>query len=407
MLGRSQQASGPTKVSVRVAGRTFEVDLELLKKHSCYFAKCFHKLPQDALQIPLELQDVKPEVFEALVLFMETGFLDADPFTALDIYEAAMLLGVHRAVKEIKRITLIGSKMERLLVWYRTTNKGSSGRERQAALRLVASRFDEVVADERFLRLSVAEVVPLFSCSRLGTSGELPVFVAALRWLNHDYNKRQQYVVQLLKCVRFSLMSREEIVHCFHPPLLTNITRFPSVAFMVLSAFGVVCLQEEGREHLLSRFASQPRTYLCPKPDGQPQLWPLPPPPEGSVAYRRHRAATVLQTWWRVRKARLDLAARRREKMLASGAVDEPGARRWLGDEAVANWPRSTIQVAKSNESVDSDTSAKTSPGHAKEPFTPILKVVIKDGTWRNFMVARMQCSFHGEYSAHIRTIQQ
>ncbi|XP_077531484.1 uncharacterized protein LOC144143561 [Haemaphysalis longicornis] len=365
-------------VNVRVAGRTFEVDLELLKKHSCYFAKCFHKLPQDALRIPLELQDVKPEVFEALVLFMETGFLDADPFTALDIYEAAMLLGVHRAVKEIKRITLIGSKMERLLVWYRTANKGSSGRERQAALRLVASRFDEVVADERFLRLSVAEVVPLFSCSRLGTSGELSVFVAALRWLNHDYSKRQQYVVQLLKCVRFSLMSREEIVHCFHPPLLSNITRFPSVAFMVLSAFGVVCLQEEGREHLLSRFASQPRTYLCPKQDGQPQLWPLPAPPEGSVAQRRHRAATVLQTWWRVHKARLDLAARRREKLLATGAVDEPqsGAlRAWPSDDGAANWLHGTIEAAKSNESVDSDTSAKTS----KEPFTPILKVVIKD----------------------------
>ncbi|XP_037555771.2 kelch repeat and BTB domain-containing protein 4 [Dermacentor silvarum] len=169
MSGRSQTPGGT--VSVRVAGRTFEVDLELLKKHSCYFAKCFHKLPQEALRIPLELQDVKPEVFEALVLFMETGFLDADPFTALDIYEASMLLGVHRAIKEIKRITLIGSKMERLLVWYRTANKGSSGRDRQAALRLVASRFDEVVADERFLRLSVAEVVPLFSCSRLGTSG--------------------------------------------------------------------------------------------------------------------------------------------------------------------------------------------------------------------------------------------
>ncbi|CAN7940918.1 unnamed protein product [Ixodes pacificus] len=141
----------------------FEVDLDLLKRQSCYFAKCFHKLPQEALRIPLELQDVKPEVFEALLLFMQTGYLDADPFTALDLYEAAVLLGVHKAIKEIKRVSA---------------------------------------------------------------------------WLNHDYTKRQQYLVQLLKCIRFSMMNREEIVHCFHPPLLSNIARFPSVAFMILGAFG-------------------------------------------------------------------------------------------------------------------------------------------------------------------------
>ncbi|XP_037527714.1 uncharacterized protein LOC119405034 [Rhipicephalus sanguineus] len=328
---------------------------------------------------------------------METGFLDADPFMALDIYEASMLLGIHRAIKEIKRISLIGSKMERLLVWYRTANKGSSGRDRQAALRLVASRFDEVVADERFLRLSVAEVVPLFSCSRLGTSGEVPVFLAALRWLNHDYCKRQQYVVQLLKCVRFSLMSREEIVHCFHPPLLSNITRFPSVAFMVLAAFGVVSLQEEGREHLLSRFASQPRTFLCPKPDDQHQtsLWPLPGPPEGSVAQRRHRAATALQTAWRVRKARRDLALKRRQAKGVSmtdvadtdvGTADSYAPRTHLRESSLKNVNDTSgveaskeAQSVKSNESVTSDSSTRTMPSPVKEPFTPILKVVIKE----------------------------
>lgn len=53
------------------------------------------------------MQDVKPEVFEALLLFMQTGYLDADPFTALDLYEAAVLLGVHKAIKEIKRVSAL------------------------------------------------------------------------------------------------------------------------------------------------------------------------------------------------------------------------------------------------------------------------------------------------------------
>lgn len=48
---------------------------------------------------------MKAEIFEALVLFMETGYLDADPVSALDLYEAAMMLGIHKAIKEIKRVS--------------------------------------------------------------------------------------------------------------------------------------------------------------------------------------------------------------------------------------------------------------------------------------------------------------
>ncbi|KAL1430658.1 hypothetical protein MTO96_002264 [Rhipicephalus appendiculatus] len=405
--GRSQTLGGT--VSVRVGGRTFEVDLELLKKHSCYFAKCFHKLPQEALKIPLELQDVKPEVFEALVLFMETGFLDADPFMALDIYEASMLLGVHRAIKEIKRISLIGSKMERLLVWYRTANKGSSGRDRQAALRLVASRFDEVVADERFLRLSVAEVVPLFSCSRLGTSGEVSVFLAALRWLNHDYCKRQQYVVQLLKCVRFSLMSREEIVHCFHPPLLSNITRFPSVAFMVLAAFWNVCNRVMLRTTGWCRYRRKAASTCC---QGSPASRAPSFAPSRTVSTRHHcgHSRDLLRAAWlsgdiapppRCRppggSERRDgiLAAKRRQVKGASmtdgadtdvGIADSQAPRTFVHESPLKNVNDTNgveaskeTQSVKSNESVTSDSSTRTMPSPVKEPFTPILKVVIKD----------------------------
>ncbi|XP_064490077.1 uncharacterized protein LOC135401542 [Ornithodoros turicata] len=360
-------------VKIHVPDKTFEVDLDLLKRHSCYFAKCFHKLPQEALKIPLELNDVKAEVFETLLLFMQTGYLDTDPWNALELYNAASLLGVHKAIKELRRISRMDSRLERLLVWYRNVNKTGGGRERQAALRMVAARFDEVVADERFVRLGFTEVIPVLSCSTLGTSRELAVFLAVLKWLNADYGRRQQHVAQMFKCIRFSLMSREEIVHCFYPPVLPQVTRFPSIAFMLFTAYGVVSLREEGREHLMAKYANQPRIYLLADKKGPP-LWDLPDPPENSAAYKRHKAATVIQCSWRRKQARRELNRLRREKELAqehggttvplNKAAPEGGETKTSGDESSED---------------SSDDSNKTQQSPSREPFTPFFKVVIKD----------------------------
>ncbi|KAK8770747.1 hypothetical protein V5799_012781 [Amblyomma americanum] len=192
--------------------------------------------------------------------------------------------------------------MERLLVWYRTANKGNNARDRQAALRLVASRFDEVVADERFLRLSVAEVVPLFSCSRLGTSG-------------------------LVK-----------------PTSTYNITNFSMVPCDVQGS-----LLAGGRQGAPAVQVRQSATDLSLSQ-------------AGSSAANSFVDAVEKETTAATVHAQPTSA----EVSPLKGARDPHGSK--------------DSQLAKSTESMSSDSSTKTMPSPVREPFTPIMKVVIKDG---------------------------
>ncbi|KAH6921401.1 hypothetical protein HPB50_027611 [Hyalomma asiaticum] len=65
---------------------------------------------------------------------------------------------------------------------------------------------------------------------------ETELFLAALSWLGAKWPTREQHVVELLKCVRFSSMSMEEAVACFHPPLLPEVTSKTEVREMLNNA---------------------------------------------------------------------------------------------------------------------------------------------------------------------------
>lgn len=45
------------------------------------------------------------------------------------------------------------------------------------------------------------------------------MYVAALAWLDHDYERRRSIEEQVLDCVRFPLIDDQTLMRCFKPPL--------------------------------------------------------------------------------------------------------------------------------------------------------------------------------------------
>ena len=70
------------------------------------------------------------------------------------------------------------------------------------------------------------------------------MFLAALNWLNQDYENRADYAVPVMECVRFSCMSMEEIVACFQPPFLPQVTQIREVQMMLFRATAYVLKSE-------------------------------------------------------------------------------------------------------------------------------------------------------------------
>ncbi|GBN49522.1 hypothetical protein AVEN_236298-1 [Araneus ventricosus] len=104
------------------------------------------------------------------------------------------------------------------------------------ALRLLTHRFEESICDPQFLYLDLNCVMELLSAQSIGARSEVLVFLAALNWLSHDYARRQDHAVKVMGCVRFSSMTMDEIVACYHPPFLPQLLEVPEVVTMLFKA---------------------------------------------------------------------------------------------------------------------------------------------------------------------------
>lgn len=67
--------------------------------------------------------------------------------------------------------------------------------------------FLPLVASSEFLGMNAKEVIFLFYQDTLCVNSEDEVFFAAVRWLEHDWTKRQKYLAQVMAAIRMRLLS--------------------------------------------------------------------------------------------------------------------------------------------------------------------------------------------------------
>ncbi|KAG8172467.1 hypothetical protein JTE90_018798, partial [Oedothorax gibbosus] len=91
---------------------------------------------------------------------------------------------------------------------------------------------------------------------------EVVVFLAALKWINHDFLQREEFIVEIFRCIRFTEMTMQEIVACFHPPILPGVVEMTEIKKMLLNATCYLCARAVHQEHLFDKLRSAPRTLL-------------------------------------------------------------------------------------------------------------------------------------------------
>ncbi|GFT19240.1 BTB domain-containing protein [Nephila pilipes] len=127
------------------------------------------------------------------------------------------------------------------------------------ALKLLTHRFEEAICAPEFLQLDVNCVMELLSAQSIGARSEVLVFLAALNWLNHDYENRQDYAVKVMECVRFSSMTMDEIVACYHPPFLPQLLDKPEIVMHLFRATCYITAKFLGQQAWFKHFGRQKR----------------------------------------------------------------------------------------------------------------------------------------------------
>ncbi|XP_068188478.1 kelch-like protein 7 isoform X2 [Antennarius striatus] len=108
--------------------------------------------------------------------------------------------------------------------------------------------FTEVYKLDEFLQLDVTQLTHLLHQDKLTVRAEAQIYDAALRWLKYDACNRQQYIVEVLGCVRFPLVSKTFLSKTVQAePLIQD---NPQCLKMVISGMRYHLLSLEDREDL-------------------------------------------------------------------------------------------------------------------------------------------------------------
>ena len=77
------------------------------------------------------------------------------------------------------------------------------------ATQCLNQHFLDVIKSDEFLHLKFETLLNLLSSDKIQVRSEEDVYVALENWLHYDYDKRKQYVPELLRCIRVPLLSLE------------------------------------------------------------------------------------------------------------------------------------------------------------------------------------------------------
>ncbi|XP_011705988.1 PREDICTED: uncharacterized protein LOC105461201 isoform X2 [Wasmannia auropunctata] len=103
-----------------------------------------------------------------------------------------------------------------------------------------------LVSTKDFLELSMDELCLLLKSNYICVNSEMEVLMSAVRWLMHDWNERKQYMLEVLKCVRFGLIAPWQLVDVKRNPEnpeFMELMSYPEVQKMVDDGLAFVIIK--------------------------------------------------------------------------------------------------------------------------------------------------------------------
>ncbi|XP_040359662.1 uncharacterized protein LOC120846339 [Ixodes scapularis] len=202
---------------------------------------------------------------------MYTGRLDLTCQNIVDVFQAAKHLDM-KNIKEKCAEVLTSSPDDPLhaLFVYVSGKRLGTKPAWQRAYKTILSRFQDVVALPEFLNLDMDHVSEILSGDAIAARSETELYWAALKWLSFDWSAREKHVVDLLKCIRFSCMTMNEAVACFHPPILSRVTEMPEVREMLNNAVCYISAKQVGQEGKFKQYTHPRRRFSLKGDSGSP-----------------------------------------------------------------------------------------------------------------------------------------
>uniref|UniRef100_A0A1A9WF16 BTB domain-containing protein n=1 Tax=Glossina brevipalpis TaxID=37001 RepID=A0A1A9WF16_9MUSC len=190
-------------VQIRIGDVTFNCHMMVLQCYSDFFMDCNKEV---LIQLPEE--KITPEAFTMVYEWM----LSEEPLiqreSVVQLFNAATLLGIKGLIEQCWHCLDddLYIREETAFLLYLEARKYHLENLSQLMLMRICKFFLTVVASKEFVMLTAEEVCSLLSSNTIGVNSEIEILMSAIRWLHYDWKERECHMLDLLKCVRFSLM---------------------------------------------------------------------------------------------------------------------------------------------------------------------------------------------------------
>ncbi|KAG8173212.1 hypothetical protein JTE90_000016 [Oedothorax gibbosus] len=246
---------------VVVNGQEFDIHRNLFSEASTYFKEAFAGAENKQLVLHIHSEVTTSAVFDAISNFIYEGIVEIPSKEFLNLMLSSQNLGIQRLNQHcIQLLDPSSNDIKNLLNFYEVVCQLKQ--ERSTVLKMLAHHFETLIIQDDFLAFTAEQVVEVFSQDEIGARSEVVVFAAALEWLNHKYLEREEHIVKIFRCIRFTEMTMEEVVACFHPAILPGVVEMAEIKTMLLNATCYLCAKAVHQEHLFGHLKSSKRTLL-------------------------------------------------------------------------------------------------------------------------------------------------
>ncbi|XP_060810818.1 uncharacterized protein LOC106137997 [Amyelois transitella] len=243
---RRIHASINTDTIVHIGEDEFHCHRIVLQIYSNYFERNTQR------EIDLPIAHISSEAFQTIYEWMIFSGPESNKIlkrrNVLDVFCAAQYLSI-KDLEEQCWTFIVSEDLfieDTAFMLYREARLKGMTPVTELMIPRVKRFFLPLVASRDFVELELEEIMPFFKSNYICVTSEIEVLMAGVRWLYADWSSRRRHTVDVMRCVRFGLISPWQLVDIKRNPdneEILEIVNEPEVQQMVDDGLAYVIIK--------------------------------------------------------------------------------------------------------------------------------------------------------------------